>query len=552
MNNVMEQIFTASQQAMLNRLAHSVNRLGINLAVYSEQGECIFQADAERSDAGEETLRELAANAFVSPFNGIRCGGRDNRLLMSLLCQDNRPVAVIFLDMGLSFQTLNGKLREYCSRHGLDEREFAAMLNEATEKDGYPARLLETFTADFEASIKRTAQMDKLTCELSQTYEQIVLLYNLSTHMKVTQTNAEFLQYACDQLGGLVNVEGLAIFLEKKVDGQKRLVLTAGCGYVSIDTALADIVQIHLAEELACGKEAFLDGGVHGSFRYTWPENVKNILAVSLQGGENIIGVMIATNSLSKSDFDSTDIKLFNSVANECAVFIENGRLFTDLKELFAGSLKALTGSIDAKDPYTRGHSERVAFISRWITEHLQQVCPLGAEVIHHVYLAGLLHDIGKIGVAESVLRKRGKLDEQEREIIFAHPRVGAAILSEIPHMQSIISGVLYHHERYDGTGYPEKLAGEKIPLLGRIIALADAFDAMTSKRVYRDAMGFKHALAEIHKGSGTQFDPQIAQVFLDSDIDKLWRIIQDGFIENWEYSNFSEYGIQAVGVLIR
>jgi HD-GYP domain-containing protein (c-di-GMP phosphodiesterase class II) len=552
MNNVMEQIFTVSQQALLNRLSHSVNRLGINLAVYNEDKECVFQADAEHSDVDAEALRELAGAAFVSPFTGVRSGGADNRFLVSLLRHNSRPVAVIILDMGLSFHTLNGKLREYCSRHGLDEREFAATLNDASEKDGYPARMLETFVVDFEVSVKRTAQMDKLTSELSQTYEQIILLYNLSTHMKVTQTNAEFLQYACDQLCGLVNVEGLAIFLEKKIDGQKRLSLTAGCGYVSIDTALADIVQVHLAEDITAGKGAFLDGGIHGPFRYSWPENVKNILAVPLQGGENMIGVMIATNMQSKLDFDSTDIKLFNSVANECAVFIENGRLFTDLKELFAGSLKALTGSIDAKDPYTRGHSERVAFISRWIVEHLQQIRPLESDVIHQVYLAGLLHDIGKIGVAESVLRKRGKLDAQERESILSHSRVGAAILSEIPHMQAVIPGVLYHHEHYDGKGYPEGLVGEKIPLLGRIIALADAFDAMTSKRVYRDAMGFRFALTEISRGSGTQFDPEIAQVFLNSDIDKLWRIIQDGFIENWDYSNFSEYGAQAVGVLIR
>ena len=552
MSSVMGQTFTSSQQAMLNRLAHGVNRLGINLAVYDNRRECIFQAEGGRFTSDSGILRELAGEALESPFTGIRSCGQDHRFLMSLLRQNGQPVAVVFLDKGLPSQTLDGRLREYCIRHGLDEHEFTALLTGETEEDSYPAHLLETFATEFEASVRHAGQIDKLTTELSQMYEQIVLLYNLSTHMKVTQTNAEFLQYACDQLRSLVNVEGLAVFLEKKIDGQKRLVLTAGCGYVSIDATLADIVQVHLMEDLAAGKEAFLDGGVHGPFQYAWPDNVKNILAVSLQGGENMIGIMVATNPLGKSDFDSTDIKLFNSVANGCAVFIENGRLFSDLKELFIGSLKALTGSIDAKDPYTRGHSERVAFVSRWIAEHLQQVCTLPANLVHHVYLAGLLHDIGKIGVAETVLRKRGKLDDQEREIIFAHPRVSAAILSEIPQMHSIIPGVLHHHERYDGKGYPQGLAGEDIPLLGRIIALADAFDAMTSKRVYRDAMGFKHAQTEIHKGIGTQFDPQIAEVFLDSDVDKLWCIIQDGFIENWDYSNFSEYGTQAVGVLIR
>jgi HD-GYP domain-containing protein (c-di-GMP phosphodiesterase class II) len=548
MNSVMDQTLTPSQQSLLNRLAHSVNRLGMNLAVYNRLQECIFQAEAGHFTTDGESLRQLARNAFESSFTGVRSGGQDSRLLMCLLRQGGQPVAAAFLDRDLP----SGKLREYCCRNGLDEKELMTLLTGEISQDSDPVQLLETFAAEFEASSRHADQIDKLATELSQTYEQIVLLYNLSTHMKVTQSNAEFLQYACDQLSSLVHVEGLAIYLEKKIDGQKRQALTAGCGYVSINAAMAEVLQVHLAGEVAAGKEAFLDGGICGAFKYAWPGNVKSILAVPLRGGENMIGIMVATNPLSKSDFDSTDIKLFNSVANECAVFVENGRLFDDLKELFIGSLKAMTGSIDAKDPYTRGHSERVAFISRWIAEHLQHVQPLPPNLIHHVYLAGLLHDIGKIGVAEAVLRKRGKLDDKERDVIMSHPRVGAAILSGISQMSSIVPGVLYHHERYDGKGYPQGLSGQDIPLLGRIIALADAFDAMTSKRVYRDAMDFTLALAEIRKGMGTQFDSQIAGVFLDSDIDKLWRIIQDGFIENWDYSNFSEYGAVAVGALIR
>ncbi len=550
MNHVMEKILTSTQQAKLNSLAHSVNRLGINLLVYDDRYECVFQADAGGFSTDNSSCRQLAEKAFASPFQGVRRLGQQERYLMCFLFQKGGPVGMVLLDRGLPQQALGGPLREYCTRHSLDERELMLLTQDTRETS--LSCLLENFAADYEAACKHDGHIDKLTTELSLMYEQIVLLYNLSTHMKVTQTNAEFLQYACDQVYNLINAEGLAVFLEKTIDGQKRLTLAAGCGYISIDVMLADIVQIHLTEALMAGKEAFLDGGVHGPFQYTWPANVKNILAVPLQGGDNTIGIMIATNPLSKTDFDSTEIKLLNSVANECAVFIENGRLFSDLKGLFIGSLKSMTGSIDAKDPYTRGHSERVAFISRWIAEHLEQVCQVPANLIHHVYLAGLLHDIGKIGVAETVLRKRGKLDDQEREIINAHPRVGSVILSEIQQMQPIIPGVLHHHERFDGKGYPQGLAGEGISLLGRIIALADAFDAMTSKRVYRDALGFKHALGEIQKGIGTQFDPQIAQVFLDSDIDKLWRIIQDGFIENWDYSNFSEYGTQAVGVLIR
>jgi len=239
-------------------------------------------------------------------------------------------------------------------------------------------------------------------------------------------------------------------------------------------------------------------------------------------------------------------------VASGCAVFIENGRLFKDLKELFIGSLKALTSSIDAKDQYTRGHSERVAFISRWIAERIDDQGPLKEDQIHKIYLAGLLHDIGKMGVDEVVLRKKGKLTEQELNHIRMHPSIGAGILGEIKQMRDIVPGVLYHHERIDGKGYPSGLVGKQIPLVGKIVGLADSFDAMISKRTYRRAMTVEEALAEIEKGLGTQFDEEVGRVFIDSDVHQLWDIMQHGFTEIYGNRDSVEYGTVAVGSIIR
>jgi HD-GYP domain-containing protein (c-di-GMP phosphodiesterase class II) len=264
------------------------------------------------------------------------------------------------------------------------------------------------------------------------------------------------------------------------------------------------------------------------------------------------MGFMVAINRIGKQDFDSTDIKLFNSVASGCAVFIENGRLFKDLKELFIGSLKALTSSIDAKDTYTHGHSERVAYISRWIAEKLCRLEYMTEDQIHKVYLAGLLHDIGKIGIEEAVLRKNGKLTDQEYSLIKKHPSIGAGILREIQQMREIVPGVLCHHERIDGRGYPNGLSGDEIPLIGKIVGLADSFDAMTSRRTYRNAMTVEKALEEIKKGLGTQFDENIGGIFLDSDINELWDIIRDGFSEINGSDSSGEYGTAAVGMLIR
>lgn len=531
---------STSQLESLRTFARMVNRFDANFFAYDTSAQCLVDSPGGRFQSEPEQIVRCVQQALERDRPGVQRFGEADEILTFCLKDGPGTVAVAVVHA--------------CVNQGEDEADsevIAANCAGGTEIR-YLSELLGLFGSDFQSSAKAAGQLEKVCTELSDTYEELMLLYNLSSHMKVTQSDATYLQMACDQLTQLVRVEGIAIFLEKKVDGEKRLTLTAGSGLVTIDPVLADILQVHLARELSSGREALLDSNVDGPFKYEWPDRINNILAVPLNGADSMIGLMVATNILDKPDFDSTDVKLFNTVAHQCAVFMENGRLFGDLKELFVGALKALTNSIDAKDQYTRGHSERVAFISRWIAERLSETIPLDEEQIHRIYLAGLLHDVGKIGVNEAVLRKKGKLTDEELARIKAHPQIGASILSEIKQMREIVPGVLCHHERVDGKGYPKGLAGDQIPLIGKIISLADAFDAMTSKRVYREALSIKRAIAEIKKGIGSQFDPEVATVFIESDIRKLWSIIQDGFIERWDYSNFSEYGTVAVGTLIR
>jgi len=409
-------------------------------------------------------------------------------------------------------------------------------------------------------------QIELLGTELGQAYEELVLLHKLSTNMMVNESDANYLQTACDSLTEIVSVEGIAILLEKTVENEKKLVLAAGRGDIDIDDRTTAVLYSRLVDEIKNGKDALLDSKVDSPFKYSWPDNIKSIIAVPLHGKDrgygsfgkqtqvssSIIGMMVAVNNIDKLDFDSADIKLFDSVASSCAVFIENSRLFNDLKELFIGSLKALTSSIDAKDPYTRGHSERVAFISHWIAKRCADEQLLNEEQVGRIYLAGLLHDIGKIGINEAVLCKEGKLTEQEIDHIRTHPTIGADILCGIKQMRDIVPGVLCHHERIDGKGYPDGLAGEQIPLIGKIIGLADSFDAMTSKRVYRDAMTVEQALEEIKKGLGTQFDEKIGKIFLNSDVYQLWDIIQSELTGTCNKDDFAKYGAMAVGTLIR
>lgn len=173
--------------------------------------------------------------------------------------------------------------------------------------------------------------------------------------------------------------------------------------------------------------------------------------------------------------------------------------------------VEALTAALDAKHPYTGGHSDRVANISTWIAGEMG----VNTRVQNFVHVAAHLHDIGKIGVPDSVLLKKGRLTVEEFEVIKTHPETGFEILHKVKILRPIAHAVRYHHERWDGSGYPGRLAGERIPLASRIIAVADAYDAMTSTRPYRPSLTHEEAVAELKRCSGSQFDPGVIDVII-------------------------------------
>jgi len=173
--------------------------------------------------------------------------------------------------------------------------------------------------------------------------------------------------------------------------------------------------------------------------------------------------------------------------------------------------LRSMIIAIDNKDRYTRRHSEEVTEYSL----QLARAMKLGGEMLQTIHISGLLHDVGKIGVPDRVLRKPGKLNDEEFKVMKQHPVVGALIVGAMPGMEDVVLGVRHHHERYDGRGYPDALAGEEIPLIGRIMAVGDAFSAMTTSRPYRKGLSEEEALAQIQAGLGTQFDPEIGALFI-------------------------------------
>lgn len=183
-----------------------------------------------------------------------------------------------------------------------------------------------------------------------------------------------------------------------------------------------------------------------------------------------------------------------------------------ELEKAYLDTIGILRYTVEAKDPYTRGHSDRVSEFSVLIGKKLG----LDEKTLHILKIGGLFHDIGKIGIPDSILLKESRLDDAEYSQIKNHPTIGAHMLGDADIFRDILPIVKHHHERFDGTGYPSQLKGSDIPYMARIAAVADTFDAMTSKRTYRDALPLDVVIAEIEKCSGTQFDPQIASAFLD------------------------------------
>ena len=236
-----------------------------------------------------------------------------------------------------------------------------------------------------------------------------------------------------------------------------------------------------------------------------------------------LVGVLILGDKLSGEKYYDPEISLFVTLANDVAMAVKNAELIKDLKtsfdrehQLFIQTSIALATAIDARDRYTHGHSERVSHYSLVIAKEMidQGKLAYDREFLETLQLSALLHDVGKIGIRDQVLNKPAKLTDEEFEVMKEHVMIGANIVKPVLGLSHLGDGILYHHERWDGKGYPHGLKGKDIPLIGRIVNVADSYDTITTARSYKKAFAPQEAFEEILKCSGSQFDPEIADVF--------------------------------------
>ena len=239
----------------------------------------------------------------------------------------------------------------------------------------------------------------------------------------------------------------------------------------------------------------------------------RNIICVPMKVKKKIIGVLEAINKKGKGQFDKEDLSLLTSLADQVAIALDNSRLYQELEEMFFQTAESLADAIEKRDPYTGGHTQRVTLYSQAIAKYLQ-LKPLEKKWLK---IASLLHDIGKIGVEDDILKKRERLSPEEFNIIKRHSDMGAEILEHVRQLREIVPGVRYHHEHVNGKGYPDGLRGKEIPILAKIVAVADTYDAMTTDRPYRKAMEKEAAIEELKRCSGTQLDKEVVEAFIQA-----------------------------------
>jgi len=224
---------------------------------------------------------------------------------------------------------------------------------------------------------------------------------------------------------------------------------------------------------------------------------------------ENLIGIILVGEKINKKEYSENDLEMFRLLCHSAANALENARLYTELQQTYLSTIRVLVSTIEAKDPYTSGHTDRVANYSTALAKRMG----MDRNKIETIQFGAALHDIGKLGVYENILNKSSALTEKEWVMVRSHPEIGANILKDMNFLKDASDLVRHHHERLDGSGYPDGLKGDEISPGSRIIAIADSFDAMTSNRPYRKPLSYSEAIEQLRM-QDDKFDPEIVDIF--------------------------------------
>jgi HD-GYP domain-containing protein (c-di-GMP phosphodiesterase class II) len=367
---------------------------------------------------------------------------------------------------------------------------------------------------------RMSRQMEEIAGQLDGAYEELSLLHDVSRNLRVSLDPVELAQTCVHRLHLAINAEGCGILLVPR-DSPVRFVSD---GRLPCDEV--DLQRLLQGANTHIGRRPLVRNHLEESPRGAEVPHLRNYVAAAILQGETTVGWIIACNSIDRSEFGTVEANLLNSVALILSTHLHNILLFHEQEDLLIAFVRSLVSTLDAKDSYTRGHSERVALVARRLAQQLG-LTPREQEDIH---LAALLHDIGKIGVEDAILGKPGRLTEAEFRKLQLHPVIGHDILLGLKNLHHILPGVRNHHESFDGTGYPDRLKAEDIPMMARILAVADAFDAMGSDRPYRGGMPLEQIERILLEGSGSQWDARVIRAYFAAreDIRRIWETCRE------------------------
>lgn len=344
---------------------------------------------------------------------------------------------------------------------------------------------------------------EDLSAALLQAYEQLNILYDV-THQAARVTSSQsLLFYAVSRLA-----QALGSDLAGGVDPQRELHLCSG-SRASSDSPSAQLSALpdHVQEQVRRALVGEIASTVLAPQPGAMPDG-RSWLIQRVGEGEHLLGVAFFARE--GREFGTPELSLAESALAHTDLTLQNVRLHEELRAIALEVVRALVRAIDKKDSYTAGHSERVAEWAAYVGQALELSC----EQVEMLHWSGLLHDVGKIGIPDEVLTKPGKLTAEEFEHVKQHPRMSYEILEPVARLKPILEAVRHHHESWDGTGYPDQLKGQGIPLLARIVQLADVFDALTSTRSYRQAYSLEQAIEIMRQDAGQRLDPGLVARF--------------------------------------
>jgi putative nucleotidyltransferase with HDIG domain len=344
---------------------------------------------------------------------------------------------------------------------------------------------------------------------LRHSFEELTTLYRLVDIITEAKTLERVLNSLLDLVSEIINCEGSMLFLVDDKTGE-------------IDIAMKRNISRKIEAKINLqSKKKVIDWAIKKGRTIALPDIEEDIedsekvtfVLVPIIAHDKPVGLIDIITDSPEGEITNRDLSLLTILAKQAALAIENVKLYESIKKDQLSIIRALSSTVDAKDHYTLGHSQKVSEFSVLISEELG----MSEREIEIIKYAGLLHDIGKIAIPDDVIKKPARFNEQDFEIAKKHPVIGAKIIKEIESLAPMVPIVLYHHERFDGKGYPDGLKGEDIPIGARIVHVADAYDTMVSARAYRDMLPPELAISELRKNAGTQFDPKIVDAFITS-----------------------------------